>query len=309
MPGEHSRIANGGLVRLGIAGIEFAVHSPVRLQCEEAGDCYEGFWIPPATSSGGTSVDIHLTLRDSPPIDKARPLFDGQSWFLFGDGDLRYLKAHGSTPAEPRWLARFGLHPEEATVFCGQVLVSTRDGETTISSPVHYPLDQLLLMYVLASRDGAVLHAAGGRVRDRGYLFAGSSSAGKSTLSRLLTASGQAAVLSDDRMVVREVAGEWWAYGTPWPGEAGVAMNERMPLSAVFFLHHSQGNSIQRCSKADALKALLPVASIPWYERELVSAMLSFIETLLLQVPCFDLHFRPGVEVVEMLSRFDPADA
>ena len=91
-----------------------------------------------------------------------------------------------------------------------------------VSNPVHYPLDQLLLMYTLAQREGALLHAAGVDIQGQGFIFPGKSGAGKSTLSRQLVVQKELEVLSDDRIVIRKIDGVFQAFGTPWPGDAGL---------------------------------------------------------------------------------------
>ena len=76
-----------------------------------------------------------------------------------------------------------------------------------IDLPLMYPLDQLLLMYYLSKRKGLLVHAAGMVLGGRVYLFAGVSGAGKSTISELLVRARIGKVLSDERMIVREIRG------------------------------------------------------------------------------------------------------
>jgi len=290
------------VVALSVAGVRFLVRCPPGVALNDLDPCYGPFGVPAAGPA--PALEVELCLDPAPSTESQEHLFDGQSWQLYGSDGRRYLKALGGA-ASPRWLAEFDLRPGRVKVHCGEALLNRSGQQVRLTNPVSYPLDQLLLMYVLAGQ-GLVLHAAGAKLGARGYLFAGSSSAGKSTLSRLLAEGEKALVLSDDRMVVREIDGTYMAFGTPWYGEARAALNECVPLSAIFFLHHSQENSIHRCSSPDALRALLPVASIPWYESELVPGVLSFTERLAARVPCFDLHFRPGTEVVDLLERFSP---
>ena len=102
-------------------------------------------------------------------------------------------------------------------------------------------------------------------------------------------------------MVVRKVGGEFQAIGTPWPGDAGIAVNRRVSLSGEFFLHHVAHAGMRRIEKRKALEKLLPVASSPWYDRDVVPRMLSFSGNLMSHVPAFELRFRPNPEVVNFL--------
>jgi hypothetical protein len=175
---------------------------------------------------------------------------------------------------------------------------------STVSNPVCYPLDQLLLMYVLARNGGAILHAAGINHNNRGYIFPGRSGAGKSTIMRQCARSNDFKGLSDDRIIVRKMDGNFKAFGTPWPGEACVAVNKSAPLSGIFFISHGSRNKIQDLGRREAFERLLPVTSIPWYDREITEKLLSFCEDLVSHVPAYELHFKPDTEVVGVLEKF-----
>jgi energy-coupling factor transporter ATP-binding protein EcfA2 len=162
-------------------------------------------------------------------------------------------------------------------------------------------------MYILARHRGAVIHAAGIEINGKGFIFAGPSGAGKSTLSRLFNAeTGQdntnTVVLSDERIVTRKINGRFKAYGTPWHGEEGTTRNKCSPLSGIFFLNHGKENRAKPLQPRQALEKLLKVTSIPWYDREIMSAVLLFCEELLTRVPLFELHFTPGLEAVRFLE-------
>jgi hypothetical protein len=117
--------------------------------------------------------------------------------------------------------------------------------------PIQYPLDQILLTLLLARNEGALLHGAGARWNGRCCLFRGPSGAGKSTISRRLAVRPDVEMLSDDRMIVRRGGDEFYAFGTPWPGDAGYAVNAGAPLQALCFL-----------TKADACR-LVPLPAAP----------------------------------------------
>jgi serine kinase of HPr protein (carbohydrate metabolism regulator) len=159
-------------------------------------------------------------------------------------------------------------------------------------------------MYILARRHGALLHAAGIDINGKGYIFPGKSGAGKSTITRQFAALGDTGLLSDDRIVVRKIEGGFKAYGTPWPGEAGIALNKSVPLAGIFFINHGSANRIREITPKEALARLLPVTSIPWYDREVMDRILTFCEDLISSVPIYELDFKPSVEVVDVFERF-----
>jgi hypothetical protein len=170
-------------------------------------------------------------------------------------------------------------------------------------NPIGYPLDQLLLMYALAGRGGACMHAAAVDVDGVGYLFPGRSGAGKSTIARSFTSRNRA-LLSDDRVVVRKIGDKFRCFGTPWAGDAGIAENRNLPLNGIFFIRHGNENRIETITPREAFERLMPVTSIPWYDDKVMPAVLSFCEDLVLHLPVYELHFKPGSEVVDFFEKF-----
>ena len=176
-----------------------------------------------------------------------------------------------------------------------------------LPNPVCYPLDQLLLMNHLASRGGAIVHAAGLELEGRALVFPGVSMAGKSTLARLLVAGGlEDALLSDDRVILRTAAepGRFLAWGTPWPGDAKIARNASAPLEALVFLVHAGEDRIVPVDSREALRRLLPMVSCPWYDRERFPAVLETCGRVAQSVPCYELQFRATTQVVDLLRAY-----
>ncbi len=246
-------------------------------------------------------------------LAKMTKVFDSeQSWSISRDRetkDVYWIVLHPPNHKKPLWAAQFNRDISEVTVYCSPQISTKKDGKMVISNPFRYPLDQLLLMYILAQNHGAVIHAAGIEISGRGFIFPGRSGAGKSTLSRLFTARDDQKnleVFSDERMVIRKINGIFTAFGTPWSGEAQIARNKSITLYGIFFLHHGTdgGNRIKKIKPQEALEKLLPVTSIPWYDREVMPNVLHFCEDLISNIPCFDLHFTPGIEVVKCLEEF-----
>jgi len=259
-------------------------------------------------SAGAIDIKVNLELGKFPDTGKLTKIFDSnQSWSMFREGDIYWAVLHPLAHKKPIWTAQFNRDIKEVTVFTSGQLIQGRDGKTIMPNPVRYPLDQLLIMYILARRQGAVIHAAGIEMNGKGFIFAGPSGAGKSTLARLFNTSSHqnnpgAAVLSDERIVARKINGMFKAYGTPWHGEEAAARNKCLPLSGIFFLNHGKENTVTPLNPQQALDKLLKVISIPWYDRDVMSEVLCFCEDLLTHVPLFELHFTPGLEVVSFLE-------
>jgi hypothetical protein len=181
------------------------------------------------------------------------------------------------------------------------------------ANPLAYPADQVLLMYLLARRCGAIFHAAGFGWRGCGFVFLGRSGAGKTTLSRLLLGRPGWEPLSDDRVIVRRIGEGHLLFGTPWPGEAGLAENGWFPLNGLCFLRQGSVNRLAALQPRAALERILPLSSIPWFDREALGPVLDFLGSLAAAVPAWDLEFRDDASVAELLEdclpRQDPSEA
>jgi hypothetical protein len=185
----------------------------------------------------------------------------------------------------------------------------------TSTSPLEYPLDELLIMHRLTQERGIELHGVG-MVGPNGAnnLFVGHSGAGKSTTARLWTSLHEVKILSDDRIIVRESPArdlppdddprQIFMYGTPWHGEACFASPDRAPLHRIFILEHGQGNVITRLNRSQAVGELFARAFVPFHRHEYIESALSFLEQLAESVPCYRYSFEPDARAVEKILHF-----
>jgi hypothetical protein len=294
------------LINMEIAGINFTVTCNNSIILRGPGPAYQPFLEEVNKNPRVVDIHIRLELEGIPDTENLTKIFESDlTWTMLLDGDTYLLTfSPPGLVSEPIWLARIDRDFTKATVYCSEKLVSRRNGSPVLSNPVSYPLDQILLMYILARRQGALIHAAGIDINGRCYIFPGKSGAGKSTITRQFAALGDTALLSDDRIVVRKIDGGFKAFGTPWPGEAGIALNKSEPLASIFFINHGSANRIKEITPQEALARLLPVTSIPWYDREVMDKILTFCEDLISSVPIYELDFRPSIEVVDVFERF-----
>ena len=166
---------------------------------------------------------------------------------------------------------------------------------------LEYPLDELLMMNLLTQGRGVEVHACGLEDSDgQGYLFVGHSGAGKTTTARLWQKEGGVQVLSDDRIILRSWAGKTWMYGTPWHGEAKLALPARTPLRQVFFLRHGPANEIVPLGCAEALARFLACSFVPFYSRSGLNFALAFFQQLIDSLPCAELRFVPEERAIEL---------
>src|SRR4030042_3082840 len=143
---------------------------------------------------------------------------------------------------KPAWVARFDHNIKRVTLFLGERAIIKTDDRVKVPNLISFPVGQILLMYFLSHSKGALIHAAGLGFNGRGYLFPGKSGAGKSTLSGQFANFSNFELLSDDRIAVRKIDDKFRIFGTPWPGDAGIALNKSVNLSGIFFIRHGTEN-------------------------------------------------------------------
>lgn len=150
------------------------------------------------------------------------------------------------------------------------------------------PLGQLLLLNVLAKEGGIMVHGLGINDRGKGIAFVGKSGAGKSTLAGLWKDQESVDILSDEHIIIRKKNGQFWLYGTPWPGMAAAAASENVPLNHIFFIEHASENRIlDRVTIAD----LVPLLFLPFWDKMRMKVVLQFCEDLIRKIDCKKLGF------------------
>jgi hypothetical protein len=294
------------LICIKIGGFFFVLKSKIPIVFFSDQPSYQSFLIKSEWQDTNQMINIRLELGNIPDTRKFEKIFtSGQSWSMFQGEDSFWLARDPRSYKNPLWIARFDKQiSEEVVVYCGDDLISEKQGKPVVYNPFCYPLDQILVMYVLSLNQGAIFHAAGVNINGNGLIFPGPSGAGKSTISRQFKGQKGMEIFSDDRMIIRKIKNTFFTYGTPWPGEEGIALNENIPLSGIIFLRHGLTNQIKEVQQTEALKKFLKVISIPWYDREVLSQMLDFCEEVVNSVPVYELQFTPTPEVVSFLNNF-----
>ena len=95
---------------------------------------------------------------------------------------------------------------------------------------------------------GTMLVHSSALIYDGGaYLFSADSGVGKSTHTKLwLKAFGDKVhIMNDDKPVVKLLDDKAVAYGTPFDGGSGFALNEAYPLKAIIFIERGEENSVR----------------------------------------------------------------
>jgi len=170
-----------------------------------------------------------------------------------------------------------------------------------LTSLTLFPTDQILLGRLLAYRNGCILHSLGISLDNRGYLFVGHSSAGKSTMAGIMKK--DAIILCDDRNIIRKKDNDHILSGTWSHGDVTDVSGKSVPLKAILFLEKSDINQIDPVpSEQDAFNRLLACLIRPLETRDWWDKSLDFLTHLSQQVPCWNLKFNKTGQVSDLIK-------
>jgi len=198
----------------------------------------------------------------------------------------------------------FGEVPYKSALFDGEMqagrILVRLDAYAEEMHPLDYPLDEVIVAHLLGRGRGVELHGCGIIDRDgRGQLFVGQSGAGKTTTARLWLEDGPYEIVSDDRVIVRQVEGVWRMFGTPWHGEAELSSPASAPLAAIHLLAQAPRTELVDLAPAAAAASLFGCAFPPFYDAKAVAFTLDCLDSLVRDVPVRLLRFLPDRSAVD----------
>ncbi|MGC9150179.1 MAG: hypothetical protein ACP5F6_00240 [Microbacter sp.] len=165
--------------------------------------------------------------------------------------------------------------------------------------PLKFPLGPIIIHYMALNLEAVLMHASCVFDGQKGRLFSGFSGAGKSTISRIFSKSGQT-VVNDDRILIRKEKGNFIAYNTPM---YYVDQPKNASLDAIYLIHHSPENSIKQLTGALAVTKVMAFCIQNNFDRQFVNARLNFFVELCSKVKVYELGFVPDKSVVDFISQ------
>lgn len=231
-----------------------------------------------------------------------QPFFDsGGTWKLYREADkLVYtvtVPIFGETPY------RFLEVRDDFS--SGRLVVNPNAGvPENCLFPLAFPLDELLIANLLTrpGMEGVLLHACAVTTPDgRAFVFVGQSGDGKSTTARLWAAREGMTILTDERVIIRRHDDGFYVYGTPWHGDQMAAVADRARISGIFILRKGPTNTVTDTRPGLASALLFARCFPPLHSPESLSATAEFLESLVTNVSCRELHFFPDPSVVDFV--------
>jgi hypothetical protein len=163
--------------------------------------------------------------------------------------------------------------------------------------PLEYPLEDILFRHLLADHRSVLIHACGVSWRGRGYLFVGSSGAGKSTIACLWKEAG-AAILNDDRIVLEASDTGLLIHPTPWSGTYPEVDGESVPLAAIYLIRKGAEVAFEPLRPVSALALLYAKAFPPLWDHDKIAANLETLARACRKVPCGWLTVPPDQRAI-----------
>ena len=253
-------------------------------------------------AEGDADVRLRVARSASCAPAPAERIFDaGMVWELYRDGDGYQFRFRAPAwGSEPYRTATFG---EDFT--SGEICL--RSGCFPAGRPVYplaYPLDELLMVNLLARRRGVEVHGCGVADADgRGHLFLGQSGAGKSTMARLWQSRPGVGILSDDRIILRTIDSRLFMYGTPWHGEAELASARRTPVDSIRFLARGGRNELAALGEAEAVMRLMACSFVPFHDAAGIAFTLAFLQQVAAGIGCAEYRFVPDERAVDFARK------
>jgi hypothetical protein len=252
----------------------------------------------------GNQPEVSLSIhRGFPPLmpGPGELVFDSQAhWKLFQTNGRSVVTLQTSLdPQVPYSVAIFDSQFRHGDVYMFGPTWSGLGPELDPPGALDHTLMQILTTSLMSKGRGMVVHACGVEHNGRGYLFAGNSGNGKSTMAGLWRNKGL--VLNDDRILLRRSEGVIQMYGTPWHGAHKSGLGRGIPLEACFFLDRGESNKAFGVKNAAACAMLLARSFPPLWDDEGMRFTLGFACGLVAEFPTYELIFVPTEEVVDFI--------
>jgi len=271
-----------------IAGLTIQVRADLPINDQTFHQRFKPFEIPNPVEPNITLFH-HFALPEIRPSNFGKKIYQAPPWVIYRrDDSWLYLSIldDGEAPS----LLRIGLFSPDHTR--GQIYSPGPDifKQGNVTSLSLLPTDQIILARVLADYLGCFFHAAGMIIDGQGFLFAGHSDAGKSTIITLLREEGE--ILCDDRIVIRHWPEGFKIHGTWSHGDIPTVSPASAPLKALLFLEQASTNQlIPMNDRREVIRRILflvikPLVTSDWWEKTL-----SLIEMIAQEVPCYVLKF------------------
>ena len=162
----------------------------------------------------------------------------------------------------------------------------------------NYTLPLAALCARLAYFDAFLLHGSLVDLNGEGIVFTGYSGVGKTTQAQLWEKYLHADIINGDKLFLRCLDGQTYAYGAPWKGSSPYCLNRKVPVKAVVALRQAKENSIQKLDSLACMEYFMPHLFLPHWDQACLNRALDTFDQILGNTPVYLLKCRPDEEAV-----------
>ncbi len=147
----------------------------------------------------------------------------------------------------------------------------------------------------------ALFHSSVVEVDGECFLFTARSGVGKSTHTRMWREAfgDRAVMINDDKPLIREIDGKFYAYGTPWDGKHELSTNKKSPIKAICYLERGDENKIIKAEAEETNHLLIGQIYKP-RDKEGVIKTLDLADSMLKSIPMYKMQCTISHEAAQM---------
>ena len=109
-------------------------------------------------------------------------------------------------------------------------------------------------------------------------------------------------IVNDDRLIVREVNGEYFMYNTPMPYRD---LNKQAQVSKFYFPFLAKKNSAEKLSGAQALTQLMPFCFQHNYDKRYTEHLISQLEKVTAYASAYKLGVMPTPSIIDYIRSLE----
>ena len=188
----------------------------------------------------------------------------------------------------------------------GEILCADADWGK-VSSYYHSPIQEYTLtLAAICSKfsyyDTVLMHASCVDINGSGIIFTGYSGVGKTTQASLWNKYADADIINGDKILIREINNEFFAYGLPWKGSSEYCLNKRTNLKAIVVLRQARENKLTPLNSVGATELAIPHFFLPYWDEKCTDNACKTIDKIFRNVPVFLLECRPDESAVKLVK-------
>lgn len=230
----------------------------------------------------------------SPP--EGQPLYRSESYEVYPDGKGGFVRWYFDGMDN---FVRFIRVSEDRTAkrVLAEYLPQKRELVSAMGNCFAFSGWEMLLL----REDRLLLHAACVDTYLGGLLFSGPSTIGKSTQAELWRRYAGARLINGDRPILHRSPEGWRAWGAPYAGSSHCFVNDSCPVRAVIMLRQAPQCSLRRLEGAEAFQSVFAGTTVSSWDRDCVLRACQLTETLIAEIPVYQLSCTPDQAAVELL--------